>query len=116
MKKGKIITDNTFIIETTTNKLYAYYGENTYTIAYNLKEGSAEKAPTGAMFDKDVEITNPTKQATITIDANNQGATLTKNTYTGNPVFTGWTGENLSSSALANGTSWNGTLTKGNNI
>ena len=111
-EKGKIITDNTFIIETTTNKLYAYYGENTYTIAYNLKEGSAEKAPTGAMFDKDVEITNPTKQATITIDANNQGATLTKNTYTGNPVFTGWTGENLSSSALANGTSWNGSLTK----
>ena len=111
-EKGKIITDNTFIIETTTNKLYAYYGENTYTIAYNLKGGSAEKAPTGAMFDKDVEITNPTKQATITIDANNQGATLTKNTYTGNPVFTGWTGENLSSSALANGTSWNGSLTK----
>ncbi len=111
-ENGKKITDNTFIIETTTNKLYAYYGENTYTIAYNLKGGLSEKAPTGAMFDKDVEITNPTKQTTITIDANNQGATLTKTSYTGNPVFTGWTGENLSSSALANGTSWNGNLTK----
>ena len=111
-ENGKKITDNTFIIETTTNKLYAYYGENTYTIAYNLKGGLSEKAPTGATFDKDVEITNPTKQTTITIDENNQGATLTKTSYTGNPVFTGWTGENLSSSALANGTSWNGTLTK----
>ena len=111
-ENGKIITDNTFIIETTTNKLYAYYGENTYTIAYNLKGGLSEKAPTGATFDKDVEITNPTKQTTITIDENNQGATLTKTSYTGNPVFTGWTGENLSSSALANGTSWNGSLTK----
>ena len=111
-ENGKKITDNTFIIETTTNKLYAYYGENTYTIAYNLKGGTSEKAPTGATFDKDVEITNPTKQTTITIDANNQGATLTKNTYTGNPVFTGWTGENLSNTALANGTSWNGSLTK----
>ena len=111
-ENGKKITDNTFIIETTTNKLYAYYGENTYTIAYNLKGGLSEKAPTGAMFDKDVEITNPTKQTTITIDANNQGATLTKTSYTGNPVFTGWTGENLSNTALANGTSWNGSLTK----
>ena len=111
-ENGKIITENTIVSQTKTNKLYAYYGENTYTIAYNLNGGVSSNAPTGAMFDKDVEITNPTKQATITIDANNQGATLTKNTYTGNPVFTGWTGENLSSSALANGTSWNGSLTK----
>ena len=93
-------------------ELKAIWRANTYKIAYNLNGGTSEKAPTGATFDKDVEITNPTKQTTITIDANNQGATLTKTSYTGNPVFTGWTGENLSSSALANGTSWNGSLTK----
>ena len=93
-------------------ELKAIWRANTYKIAYNLNGGTSTSAPTGATFDKDVEITNPTKQTTITIDANNQGATLTKNTYTGNPVFTGWTGENLSNTALANGTSWNGSLTK----
>ena len=98
--------------ETGNVELKAIWRANTYTIAYNLNGGLSEKAPTGATFDKDVEITNPTKQTTITIDANNQGATLVKNTYTGNPAFTGWTGENLSNTALANGTSWNGSLTK----
>ena len=98
--------------ETGNVELKAIWKANTYKIAYNLNGGTSASAPTGATFDKNVEITNPTKVATITIDANNQGATLTKTSYTGNPTFTGWTGTGLSNTALANGTSWNGTLTK----
>ena len=110
---GKIITENTLVKSTTTNKLYAYYGENTYKIAYNLNGGTSSSTPTGAVYGKDIEITNPTKEVTVTIDANNQGATLTKTSYIGNPAFTGWTGTNLSNTALVNNVSWNGTLTKG---
>ena len=111
-ENGKIITANTIVSQTKTNKLYAYYGENTYKIAYNLNGGTSSNAPTGATYDKDVTIANPTKEVTVTIDGNNQGATLTKTSYTGNPVFTGWTGSNLSNTALVNNVSWNGTLTK----
>ena len=110
---GKIITENTLVKSTTTNKLYAYYGENTYKIAYNLNGGTSSNTPTGAVYGKDIEISNPTKEVTVTIDANNQGATLTKTSYIGNPAFTGWTGSNLSNTALVNNVSWNGTLTKG---
>ena len=111
-ENGKIITENTIVSQTKTNKLYAYYGENTYKIAYNLNGGTSSNAPTGATYDKDVTIANPTKEVTVTIDGNNQGATLTKTSYTGSPVFTGWTGSNLSNTALVNNVSWNGTLTK----
>ena len=110
---GKIITENTLVKSTTTNKIYAYYGENTYKIAYNLNGGVSSSTPIGAVYGKDITISNPTKEVTVTIDANNQGATLTKTSYTGNPAFTGWTGTNLSNTALVNNVSWNGTLTKG---
>ena len=109
---GNIITENT-IVKATTSKLYAYYGENTYKIAYNLNGGVSSNTPTGATFGKDIEIEAPTKEVTVTIDDNNQGATLVKTSYTGNLEFTGWTGSNLSDTALVNNVSWNGTLTKG---
>ena len=93
-------------------ELKAIWKANTYKIAYNLKGGVSSNAPTGATYDKDVTIANPTKEVTVAIDGNNQGATLTKTSYTGNPVFTGWTGSSLSNTALVNNISWNGTLTK----
>ena len=93
-------------------ELKAIWRANTYKIAYNLNGGTSTNTPTGATFDKDIEISNPTKEVNVTIDENNQGATLVKTSYTGNPVFTGWTGSNLSNTSLANGTSWNGALTK----
>ena len=93
-------------------ELKAIWKANTYKIAYNLNGGTGSNTPTGATFDKDVTIANATKEVTVTIDGNNQGATLTKTSYTGNPVFTGWTGTNLSNTALVNNVSWNGTLTK----
>ncbi len=93
-------------------ELKAIWKANTYKIAYNLNGGVSSNAPTGATFDKDVTIANATKEVTVTIDGNNQGATLVKTSYIGNPVFTGWTGSNLSNTALVNNVSWNGTLTK----
>ncbi len=93
-------------------ELKAIWKANTYKIAYELNGGSASNLPTGATFDKDIEISNPTKEVNVTIDENNQGATLVKTIYTGSPSFKGWTGSNLSNTALANGTSWNGALTK----
>ena len=108
--KNQAIVKN--LVESGNVELKAIWKANTYKIAYNLNGGVSSNAPTGATFDKDVTIANPTKEVTITIDGNNQGATLTKNTYTGNPVFTGWTGSNLSNTALVNNISWNGTLTK----
>ena len=111
-ENGKIITDNTYVSVTTTNKLYACFEANTYKINYNLNGGVSTNTPTGATFDKDVTIANPTKEVTVTVDGNNQGATLTKTSYIGNQVFTGWTGSNLSNTALVNNVSWNGTLTK----
>ena len=100
------------LVESGNVELKAIWKANTYKIAYNLNGGVSSNAPTGATFDKDVTIANPTKEVTVTIDGNNQGATLTKTSYTGNPVFTGWTGSNLSNTALVNNISWNGTLTK----
>ena len=112
-ENGKIITANTMVRETSTNKLYAIYEANPYKIAYNLNGGASSNTPTGATFDKDVTIANPTKEVAVTIDGNNQGATLVKTSYTGTSLFTGWTGSNLSDTALVNNASWNGTLTKG---
>ena len=100
------------LVESGNVELKAIWKANTYKIAYNLNGGTSSNAPTGATFDKDVTIANPTKEVTVTIDGNNQGATLVKTSYTGNPVFTGWTGSNLSNTALVNNISWNGTLTK----
>lgn len=100
------------LVESGNVELKAIWKANTYKIAYNLNGGVSSNAPTGATFDKDVTIANPTKEVIVTIDGNNQGATLTKTSYTGNPVFTGWTGSNLSNTALVNNVSWNGTLTK----
>ena len=100
------------LVESGNVELKAIWKANTYKIAYNLNGGTSSNAPTGATFDKDVTIANPTKEVTVTIDGNNQGATLVKTSYTGNPVFTGWTGSSLSNTALVNNVSWNGTLTK----
>ena len=100
------------LVESGNVELKAIWKANAYKIAYNLKGGVSSNIPTGATFDKDVTIANPTKEVTVTIDGNNQGATLVKTSYTGNPVFTGWTGSNLSNTALVNNISWNGTLTK----
>ena len=100
------------LVESGNVELKAIWKTNTYKIAYNLNGGVSTSAPTGANFDKDIEISNPSKTATITIDANNQGATLTKTSYAGNSAFKGWTGTGLSSSALANNVTWNGSLTK----
>ena len=111
-ENGKIITANTMVSETSTNKLYAIYEANPYKIAYNLNGGVSSNTPTGAVYDKDIEIEAPTKEVTVSIAENNQGATLTKTSYTGTSLFTGWTGSNLSDTALVNNVSWNGTLTK----
>ena len=100
------------LVESGNVELKAVWKANTYKIAYNLNGGISSNTPTGATYDKDVTIANPTKEVTVTIDGNNQGAMLTKTSYTGNPVFTGWTGSSLSNTALANNVSWNGTLTK----
>ena len=100
------------LVESGNVELKAIWKANTYKIAYNLNGGTSSNAPTGATFDKDVTIANPTKEVTVTIDGNNQGATLTKTSYIGNPVFTGWTGSSLSNTALVNNVSWNGALTK----
>ena len=112
-ENGKIITANTMVSETSTNKLYAIYEANPYKIAYNLNGGVSSNTPTGAVYDKNIEIEAPTKEVTVSIAENNQGATLTKTSYTGTSLFTGWTGSNLSDTALVNNASWNGTLTKG---
>ena len=100
------------LVESGNVELKAIWKANTYKIAYNLNGGVSSNAPTGATYDKDVTIANPTKEVTVAIDGNNQGATLTKTSYTGKPVFTGWKGSNLSNTALVNNVSWNGTLTK----
>lgn len=112
-ENGKIITANTMVSETSTNKLYAIYEANPYKIAYNLNGGVSSNTPTGAVYDKNIEIEAPTKEVTVSIAENNQGATLVKTSYTGTSLFTGWTGSNLSDTALVNNVSWNGTLTKG---
>ena len=93
-------------------ELKAIWKANTYKIAYELNGGSASNLPTGATFDKDIEISNPTKEVNVTIDENNQGATLVKTIYTGSPSFKGWIGTNLSNTALVNNVSWSGALTK----
>ena len=93
-------------------ELKAIWKANTYKINYNLNGGTTSTSPTGGVYDKEIEISNPLRNVTVSVDENKQGATLTKPSYTGTTSFTGWTGENLSSSALANGTSWNGSLTK----
>ena len=100
------------LVESGNVELKAIWKANAYKIAYNLNGGISSSTPTGATFDKDVTIANATKEVTVTIDGNNQGATLVKSSYTGNPVFTGWTGTNLSNTALVNNVSWNGALTK----
>ena len=113
-ENGRIITNNTFIIETTTNKLYAYYGENTYRIAYNLNGGILSNQITQAKYGEDITLENPSKTIKVTINDNNQGSTISENEISKILTFRGWTGESLSSTALANNVSWNGSLIKTN--
>ena len=77
-------------------KLTATWTPNTYTIAYNLNDGTAgAKAPTSATYGSDVEIDNPTKE---------------------NYGFTGWTATGLAADAKTGtsanpSTAWDGSLT-----
>jgi len=111
-ENGKIITNNTIVTKTTTNKLYAYYGENAYRITYNLNGGNLANKVEEAKYDKDITLDTPIKTLKVFVSDNNQGSTISENEISKILTFKGWTGENLSNTALANGTSWNGSLIK----
>lgn len=66
-ENGKIITENTIVSQTKTNKLYAYYGENTYRIAYNLNGGILNNQITQAKYGTEITLENPSKTIKVTI-------------------------------------------------
>ena len=100
-----------------TPTLHAQWTAKTYTIGYTLNGGSnPSPKPTSGTYDADVRIGNPTKTVTVTVNANNTGATIS-GTVSKTQTFSGWTSTTLGSNALT-GTSanpadaWDGSLTK----
>ena len=101
---------------TTTNTatVYAKCNPNTYNISYTLNNGtSGTNAPTSAIYDTDVVISNPTKTVTVTGDANGTGATVGASTSS-NQIFLGWSSSTIGNNALtgtnsSNYSAWNGT-------
>jgi len=93
--------------------MYAQWDANTYNINYELNSGTAgTNKPTSVAYDSTVTISNPTKTATITGNANGTGATI-GNATSGNFTFNGWTSSTIDTSTAkynsSSWTSWNGT-------
>ena len=96
---------------------YARCTANTYTIGYTLNGGNNPSTkPTSGTYDKDVQISNPTKTVTVTGNVNNTGATIGA-AQSKAQTFSGWTSTTLGSNAktgtAANPTTaWSGSSTK----
>ena len=88
-----------------------------HNITYNLNGGTkGSNTPDIAYADRETTISNPSKAVTASFNANGKGATASSmNNITKNYTFNGWTGENLSSTALTGSSSantpWNGSQT-----
>ena len=91
----------------------------TYEIKYSLNDGlNIASNPTQATYDVDINIENPTKEYTVNINGNNQGATISQTSVSGNQVFAGWSSNESNGLGIhaKNGeseseTSWNGAKT-----
>ena len=115
------ITASTVVKDDRNHTIYAHWTPITYSIGYTLNGGgNPSPKPTTATYDADVNIGNPTKTFTVTVDGNSQGAVIKNGT--GNNVteasatqtFTGWTSSTISNTAQTGSTtsnyaSWNGT-------
>ena len=92
--------------------MYAKWTTNTYKIAYTMNNGSlGTNKPTSASYDANVLIDNPTKNLTVTINANNQGATISKTSVSQAQTFNGWTVSGLNTSTAKTGTASNAITT-----
>ena len=86
---GFEVTENTLISELTDKKVYARWQANTYTITYDLQNGTLSSMPTSAEYDETITINNPTKSVTFIPNANGTGATIGSST-TNAQTFAGW--------------------------
>ena len=101
---------------TANTTLYGKWNANPYSISYTMNGGvKGTNGPTNTNYDKTVVIDKPTKTFTVTIDGNNQGATLSSETASSIQIFDGWTATDIESTTRY-GTSetnitstWNGT-------
>ena len=76
-----------------------------YTISYNYNGGvKGTYAPTTGTYDSTVNISNPSKSATVTFNTNSSGCTLSKTSATASFGFTGWTASNLTTGTAKYGT------------
>ena len=92
--------------KTSGTALYARWKAITYNLTYNYNGGvKGSSAPTSAEYDKTITINNPSKVFTITIDSNNRGATLSKNSVKANQEFIGWTASGINTSTAKYGSS-----------
>ena len=110
------IISTTPMVTTTNHTLTANYTANTYNISYTLNNGTnGTKHPSTGTYDSDVEISNPTKTVTVTVNANNTGASIGADTSSVQ-TFAGWTSSSISATAMkgtstSSYTSWDGTAT-----
>ena len=124
---GTTYTDEQSVTNLATSgnvNLYAQWTANTYTVAYTMN-GAAAKANQSVSYDSNLTLAKPTKTFTVNINANSQGATITSGgsvvtSASSTQTFAGWTGTNLSSTAVygtttSPSTSWNGTTKIGAN-
>ena len=93
---GTQITGTTKVSEVTGKKLYDRWVANTYTISYDLQNGShGSSHPTNATYDVALTINNPSKTITFhgnqntTSGAYGTGVTIGANT-TNTQTFNGW--------------------------
>ncbi len=105
---GFKVTPSTKVSDLPEKKVYARWTPNTYSISYELQNGTLSSNITNATYDVSLTIPNPTKTVTIVGNANNTGATVgasKANTQT----FKGWditnmdsTTHNIGSSTMSN--------------
>ena len=109
--------DNDTVVSATNNiELFAKWSYVTYNIAYSLNGGTAgSKAPTTALYESVVEISNPTKSITVVGNANGTGAT-TFGSVNYNYEFEGWESSTVNFATAMYGntdagvsSSWDGT-------
>ena len=86
---GFEVTENTPISNLIDRKVYARWQTNTYTITYDLQNGTLSNLPTEASYDETLTINNPTKSVTFIPNENNTGATIGSST-TNAQTFKGW--------------------------
>ena len=94
-----------FNLSNTNYELQANAVPMNYNISYDLKNGNnPTNKPTTGTFDSVVQISNPSKTITVTVDANNTGATVGDST-SAIQTFAGWTSTTLSNTAKRGNTS-----------